>query len=139
MKLSRILLALALVATLAGVAYVSQRSDPPATAMAAAAQKFIDSLTPDQKKIALYDFDTKERTNWHFVPLQDKDKNPTRKGLRLQEMTAEQKEAARALVRTGTSASGYTQAITIMSLESILNDLEKPKGTNVRDPNWYFF
>jgi hypothetical protein len=139
MKLSRMLLALALVATLSGVAYVSQRSDPPATRMAAAAQKFIDSLTPDQKKVALFDFDDKERTNWHFIPLQDnKTKLPTRKGLRLQEMNTKQKELALALVAAGTSETGNKQATTIMSLESILKELEKG-GANVRDPEWYFF
>src|SRR5437773_1684872 len=119
MKLSRMLLALALVATMASVAYVSQRPDPPATKMALAAQKFIDSLTADQKKTALFDFDSGERTNWHFVPLQDKDKKPTRKGLRLQEMKADQKKLALALVAAGTSETGNKQATTIMSLESI--------------------
>src|SRR5262245_53248110 len=138
MKLSRMLLALVLVATLAGVAYVRQGSDPPATKMAAAAQKFVESLTPEQKKIALFDFDNAERTNWHFVPLQDKDKKPTRKGLRLQEMNAKQKELALALVAAGTSETGNKQATTIMSLESILKVLEK-NGANVRDPEWYFF
>src|SRR5439155_1679209 len=62
MKLSRILLALALVLLLTGVAYVSQRPDAPATRMAAAAQKFLDSLTPEQKKKAQFDFDNAERT-----------------------------------------------------------------------------
>jgi hypothetical protein len=53
-------------------------------------------------------------------------------------MTAEQKELARGLLKTCTSLSGYEKAVAIMSLESILHDLEK-NGTNVRNPEWYFF
>ena len=47
------------------------------------------------------------------------------KGLPLEEMTPEQKEAARNLLKTGTSAHGYLQATTIMTLEGILHQLEK--------------
>jgi hypothetical protein len=98
----------------------------------------VSSLTDDQKKQVMYAIDDKERTFWHFVPRQDKDKKPTRKGLRLEEMTPAQKEAALDLLRTGTSESGYQSAVTIMSLESILHDLEQVKN-NVRNPQWYFF
>jgi hypothetical protein len=52
-------------------------------------------------------------------------------------MTAPQKAAALALVQAGTSEKGYQAATTIMSLESILRELEKG-GANVRDPGWYF-
>src|SRR5262249_23936831 len=60
-----------------------------------------------------------------------------RKGLRLEEMNADQKEAVLELLMTGTSESGFKSAVTIMSLETILHDLEK-KGTMVRNPDWYF-
>jgi Protein of unknown function (DUF3500) len=139
MKLSRIMLAVPLVGVFTGVAYVSQRTDAPATKLAIVAQKFIDTLTPDQKKQTLFPFDSPERINWNFVPLQDKSKKPTRKGLRLEEMSPEQKKLALALVEVGTSTSGHKQATTIMSLESILKVQEGPKGANVRDPEWYFF
>jgi uncharacterized membrane protein len=139
MKFSRIVLAVPLVAMLAGVAYVSQSTDTPATKLAAAAQRFVDALTPEQKKQAIFAFDSPERTNWNFIPLQDKNKRPTRKGLPLQDMTADQKKLALALVEAGTSASGHRQATTIMNLESILKVLEAKKASNVRDPEWYFF
>jgi Protein of unknown function (DUF3500) len=139
MKLIRIALALALVGMLASVAYVSQRTDAPATRLAVAAQKFIDALTPEQKKQALFPFDNPERFNWDFVPLQDKDKRPTRKGLPLQDMNPEQKKLALALVEAGTSISGNKQATTIMSLEGILKVQEAKTGKIVRDPEWYFF
>jgi hypothetical protein len=138
MKLRRLLLAAALLVGLAGVAWVSQETEPVGAKMTAAAETFVGTLNAEQKKTAVFDFDSKERTNWHFVPYQTKDKKPMRKGLALQDMTAEQKEAARGLVRAGLSRDGYGKASTIMSLESILHDLEK-KGTMVRDPEWYYF
>src|SRR5262249_55392747 len=137
-KLYRLLLVLLLTAGLVGVAYVGQTAEPTGARMAAAAQKFLDTLKDDQKAKASFDFDDKERINWHFVPLQDADKKPTRKGLRLEEMSAEQKETALGLLRAGTSTRGYTSATTIMSLENILRDLEKGSGP-VRNPGWYFF
>jgi hypothetical protein len=82
-------------------------------------------------------FDDKERINWHFIPLQDKEKKSTRKGLPLEEMTAEQRNAALNMLRVGTSPGGYVKATTIMSLEGILRDLEKG-GAMVRNPDWYF-
>src|SRR5262249_20212957 len=90
------------------------------------------------KKVVVYDFNSPERTNWHFVPLQDENKKPTRKGMPLQDMNPQQKQLALALVAAGTSDTGNKQATTIMGLEAILKALEK-KGTNVRDPEWYFF
>jgi hypothetical protein len=138
MKLSRVLLALALVAGLAGVAYVSQRADTPGQKMAKAAQQFLESLSAEQKAMATFPFDSKERTSWWFVPREDKKKQPTRKGLPLKEMSEAQKKAALALVAAGTSVSGDKVAVTIMSLEAILRDLEKGKGPT-RDPEWYFF
>ena len=52
--------------------------------MVSAAQKLVDSLSADQKAKALIAFDSKERFNWNFVPLQDKEKKSTRKGLPLE-------------------------------------------------------
>jgi len=138
MTAKRLLLVFALSAALAGAAYVAREAAPPGTRMAGDAVKLVDSMTPEQKKKAVHDFDSKERTNWHFVPLQTPDKKPLRKGLPLEEMTAEQKQLAKELVGAGTSDSGYNKALTIMSLESILHDLEK-RGTMVRNPEWYFF
>ena len=138
MKLTRILVALVLLAGMAGLAYVAQQVESPGLKMAAAAQKFLGSLSPEQKTKAAFDFDSKERTRWFFVPLQDANRKPTRKGLPLEEMTADQKKAALALVAAGTSAQGNKQALTIMSLEAILRDQEK-KGAMVRNPDWYFF
>src|SRR5262245_27015447 len=137
MKLLRLFAAACAVAALTGVAYLAREQAPLGSQMADAAEKFLDTLAADQRTKAALAFDDKDRTNWQFVPLQDKDKKPTRKGVRFQELSEAQKAAALDLLKTGTSASGYKQAVTIMSLESIIHELEKG-GAMVRDPGWYF-
>jgi hypothetical protein len=137
MTVRRFLLVFLAAAVLAGAAAVSREADPVGARMTAAADRLLGSLDADQKAKALFAFDDRERTNWHFVPHQEK-KKPLRKGLRLEEMTESQKEAALQLVKAGTSPSGFVKATTIMSLEEILRDLEK-NGANVRNPGWYFF
>jgi hypothetical protein len=138
MKVTRLFLSLVALAALAGVAYVNQATESAAGKMATAAEKFLGTLDAEQKTKATFAFDSKERVNWHFVPLQDKDKKSTRKGLPLEAMTPEQKKAALEIVRAGTSGDGYTKATTIMSLEAILRQLEQG-GAMVRNPEWYFF
>jgi hypothetical protein len=138
MRLHRLLLALLAAAGLLGIAYVGHSAETPGVKMTNAAVKFLDSLKEEQTSKAVFNFDDKERTRWFFTPQQDKEKKATRKGLRLEEMTDAQKQLALDLVRAGTSASGYTKATTIMSLEAILHDLEK-NGAMVRNTGWYFF
>ena len=97
-----------------------------------AAKAFLSSLTDEQKSKAVMDFTGEERTNWHFIPR-------PRKGLPIKEMTQEQRLLAHGLLATGLSHRGYTKAVSIMSLESILAILEKGKtGSPVRDPEMYF-
>jgi len=139
MKLLRLSLALAALTTLAGLAYVAQQAEPSGNAIVVAAQKFLDGLSPEQKSQATFPYDSKERTNWNFTPQEEKKtKKATRKGLPLEAMTPDQKKAALALVRAGTSDKGNVAATTIMSLESILLEQEKGSGP-VRNPEWYFF
>jgi hypothetical protein len=137
MTVRRLLLVSALAAGLAGAASLSREARPAGVTMTEAAERFLGTLTAEQRARAVFGFDDKERTNWRFVPHQ-KDRKPLRKGLRLDEMTAEQREAARQLLRAGTSEGGFNRATAIMSLENILHDLEKDRGP-VRDPGWYFF
>jgi hypothetical protein len=137
MKLLRLALVAVAVSALAAVALVANQAPPAGAKMAAAANKFLATLTPEQKERATFAFDDPHREKWYFTPQQDRDRNPTRKGVRLEEMNADQKEAALELLRAGLSARGFDQAATIMSLEAILADLEK-KGAMVRNPGWYF-
>jgi hypothetical protein len=137
MKLTRIALALAALMVVAGLAYVGQGGQGSPD-MVAAAQKLVDSLSAEQKAKAMIAFDSKERFNWNFVPLQDKEKKSTRKGLPLEDMTADQKKLALLLLRSGTSELGGSTAETIMGLEAILREQEKG-GAMVRNTDWYFF
>jgi hypothetical protein len=122
---------------LLGVAFFAREAEPTGLKMTEAAQRFLNTLSPELRKKATFAFDDPERFNWHFVPL-EKDRKPTRKGVALFEMNEAQKEAARELLRSAVSAEGYQTAITIMSLEAILHELEQGKGPT-RDPQWYFF
>jgi hypothetical protein len=122
---------------LAAVALVAREERPTADQMTDAGEQFVASLSPELQKKAVFEFDDPHRTGWFFTPQQDKERNFTRKGVRFEELNEEQKKKALALLKTGTSAHGYEQATTIMSLENILKDVEK-KGTMVRNPDWYF-
>jgi hypothetical protein len=138
MKLARLAVALVAFLSVAGLAYVAQQAEPAGSSMVMAAQNFLDGLKADQKQQATFPYDSKERTNWNFTPQQDASKKSTRKGLPLEDMTPDQKKAALALLRAGTSETGNVKATTIMSLEAILRAQEK-KGAMVRNPEWYFF
>jgi hypothetical protein len=136
-QLRRFALVLVTISFLAGVGLFARDRQPAGSRMAGAAQSFLALLNAEQRAVATFPFDSPERLNWHFVPLQDKERNSTRKGLRLEKMTPEQKTAALAVLRSALSPGGFDSASTIMSFESILNELEAG-GTNVRNPGWYF-
>src|ERR1700761_6158146 len=101
------------------------------TVMADAANHFLAALTPDQKTKATYPLDDAERFDWHFIP-------KARKGLPFKEMTSGQQKLAHALLNTGLSQRGYSKAVTIMSLDDILKEMENGKGPT-RDPDLYYF
>ena len=96
-----------------------------------AANHFLDSLTPEQKAVAMISFDSDERQNWFYTPV-------PRKGLQLREMSPYQKRLATALLASGLSQQGFIKAETIMSLEDVLRSLEKDDGER-RNPEKYYF
>jgi hypothetical protein len=102
----------------------------PAQDMTEAANNVLAALTPDQKAKAIFEFKDDERFNWHFVP-------KSRKGLAFKDMTSPQRLLAHALLNTALSQRGYLKAVTIMSLEQILYDLENKAPS--RDADLYFF
>src|SRR5437763_665968 len=109
----------------------AQSTDHSSADMAAAAQAFWQSLTPDQQKTAGYKFDDEERFDWHFIP-------KPRKGLTIKDMTSAQRALAQGLLASGMSQKGYVKAVTIMSLDQVLKDIEQGKGPT-RDPELYYF
>ena len=100
--------------------------------MAMAAENFWASLTPEQQAKAGFPFDNDDRFNWHFIPRE-------RKGITWNDMTSAQQALAHAFLASGLSQRGYQQAVTIMSLDQILKDIEQGKGPKKRDPNNYAF
>ncbi len=134
-----IVVLLAFAAVLAGWAALRGQTGPepiappPASAfaeMVQAADVFLASLEPEQRSKARFEFEDAERLNWHFVPR-------ARRGLPLKEMSAEQQELARDILRAGLSRRAYLTASTIIELELVLREMgENPA---VRDPGLYYF
>jgi uncharacterized protein DUF3500 len=103
-----------------------------AAVMAGAANKFIASLTPEQKAKASFEFGDAQRFDWHFVPRD-------RKGVPLKDLDENQRKLAMEFMKSGLGAAGYQKATTIMSLEPVLAQLEGPNRRFPRDPELYFF
>ncbi|HEX3313406.1 MAG TPA: DUF3500 domain-containing protein [Gemmataceae bacterium] len=137
MKLVRLILAIGAVGGMTGLAYVAQQNEAAGPDQVSAASAFVDSLTPEQKQIGTFPFDSEERFDWNFTPQQDKNRKATRKGIPFEKLTAEQKAKAFALLKSGTSQSGDQTAKAIMNLENVLKEAEK-MGAMVRTPEWYF-
>jgi hypothetical protein len=111
----------------------SASAEPVQSDMLSSVGKFLASLTAEQKSKASFGFDDAERKNWHFIPR-------VRQGLTMKEMTHEQRLLAHALFASGMSSRGYGKAVSIMSLEAILAEMEKGQsGKAVRDSENYFF
>jgi hypothetical protein len=129
-------ISLALVGALTGWAVLAARAEPaldpmpPVMALASATEDFLGSLRPEQREKAVFHFEDGERINWHFIPR-------ARRGLPLKEMSPEQQELARRILRAALSQGGYIKANTIIELELVLREMgENPA---VRDPELYFF
>jgi hypothetical protein len=115
----RLVIAVSLVAVLvAGVVVSAQRS---ASAMVAAATAFLDSLTPEQRKLVMFPLDSSERTHFNFIP----DEAFPRNGIQMKALTAAQRTLAHALLQTGLSQRGYMTYNGIMELETVLKGVEE--------------
>ncbi len=104
---------------------------PETDEMAGAAANFLAALTPEQKAKALFPFESDARTDWYFIP-------KIRKGLTIKEMDSAERALAYGFLSTGLSHKGNLKAMTIMSLDQILKDMEQGRGP-VRDPELYYF
>jgi hypothetical protein len=113
---------------------------PTPASMASAANAFLASLTPEQRQKAAFAFASDERTRWHFIPTETFPRN----GLTLKEMSAPQRALAHDLLKAGLSQRGYMTATDIMTLETLLGEMEATArggrgGGLVRDSERYFF
>jgi len=108
--------------------------------MAETANRFLKSLSPEQRAKAQFPFGEEERFFFHYIPSDDFPKalKRPRMGLTLREMTPQQKHLASALLSAGLSQQGYIKATTIMSLEEVLRAVEGDSGER-RNPEKYHF
>jgi hypothetical protein len=101
-----------------------------------AANRLIQSLSPELKSQMMFSFDHSERFNINFVPM-------VRKGPTFHDFNPDQKKAAMDLLNVSLSATGYKKVVEIMDLEKILRQLEGdeklPDGRFRRDPLNYHF
>ena len=127
--MARTIFNVACLVVLLGTITLSQQPADPASAMAEAAARFLDTLDDEQEAAARFPFDGEDRFDWHFIPRE-------RKGVSLKMMTGPQRAAALDLVRAGLSEEGFTKSEVIRQLEQILYEQE---GRDIRDPDLYFF
>ena len=131
-------LSVGLLAALASGILVSARAVTPArpgpaeisAAMAAAANKFLASLGPAERKLAEHPFDDADRQSLTFVPR-------ARSGVPLKALNPDQRKLAHELWKTGLSSTGYDKAQKIVELEKVLAAIEKNPVR--RDPELYYF
>jgi hypothetical protein len=110
----------------------------PVNRMRAAADALLSNLSREQLARAQFAFvDEAERRDWDFIP------KYRPHGLPLREMTDRQQVLAQQLLATGLSLTGYTQAVTIMSFENVLRELNKERmglvANEVRHSGKYLF
>jgi hypothetical protein len=127
-----LLVGLAPIRALVGQAATDRGATTPAIT---AARAVLRSLPDSIRTGATFSFDSTERSNWYYVPLD-------RKGVTLGRMHAEARARVDSLLLTGLSPRGFATAKSIMRHEAILHDIEAagpPEGRrNVRDSSKYY-
>lgn len=118
-----------------GAIVAHARAASPASEIADAASNFLGALTPAQKEKAVYELKSEARHQWHFIPTEMVSFG--RKGVPFKELTPPQRELGLALLRASLSDPGYRKATQIMSLESVLKEIEKNARVD-RNPELYF-
>lgn len=115
------------------IIFLSVSLKTAAQEMSAGAEYFISLLSKEQRAKTLFTFDSEERFNFHFFPIND------RKGLPLEEMNDRQRTAAFALLKTSLSSATVKKIEEIIKLENILKELENRKPEDdFRDPGKYY-
>ena len=104
--------------------------------MCQAAELFIKSLDDEQLLQATFDFESKIRSTWAYLPDKYIKPNGIRTGLKIKGMTPQQRIFAYALLNSALSQKGALTVNTIMALEQVLYDLENKNP--IRDPQLYY-
>jgi len=95
------------------------------------ASRFLNSLDKEQRKKALYSFDSVSKQDWHYLPAT----MYPRAGIALTQLNPEQKEILFSLLQSSLSETGYAKTQQIISLENILAEITG--NTEMRDPEKY--
>lgn len=99
--------------------------DTPAT-------QFLKSLTEDQREKAQLVFDDGSKSSWHYIP----STMFSRAGIKLAELSKNQKELFHEFLQSSLSETGYTKTTKIIDLENVL--LEISGDSAMRDPEKYY-
>ena len=106
--------------------------DPPGAQMKVFADAFLETLDEEQKKKAVMPYGAEQRTDWHFIPKDE------RKGLAIRDMNVAQRTASLRLLRAALSDAGYDKSADIMLLEGVIRELEGKDRRWERDPQKYY-
>ncbi|NQZ56959.1 MAG: DUF3500 domain-containing protein [Lentisphaeraceae bacterium] len=104
--------------------------------MCRAAELFIKSLNDQQLAQATFDFEDTIRSTWAYLPDKYIKPNGIRTGLKIKDMTPQQRILAYGLLNSALSQKGALTVNTIMALEQVLYDLERKNP--IRDPHLYY-
>lgn len=100
--------------------------------ISATAKRFVTSLDESQKPLTLFPFESEERYNFHYFPIDD------RKGLPLDKMTDKQKDLTMQLLALCLTDNTVKKINDIIALEDILKVMENRKpDDHFRDPGKY--
>lgn len=104
------------------------------------ANRFLQSLTDEQRKQSVFPFDHKLRTTWHYFPERGfkEEFGYDRPGIMFKHMDSKQRLYAQALLAAGMSQAGYIKAMNVISMEEIVKIMEADT-TGHRDPERYHF
>lgn len=108
-------------------------SDPVASTMAEACERFLATLSEDDRRRATFPFADDERFVWHYTPIE-------RRGVPLGDLDEASLRATDALLRAPLSEDGADTARAIIDHEETLGRLEEEAGATffTRDPGLYF-
>ena len=110
----------------------------PEVIMADTANRLLDSLTEEQKGVALFEFGSEERLKWHYFPADGfrEEFGHDRRGVTFKRMNYTQRLLAHSLLNAGLSQSGFVKAGKVMLLEEIVRIIEDD-NTGHRDAENY--
>ncbi len=120
--------AFSLAAACAAMPFAHAQTATTTTVAVAAAQRLIDATSPAHRTLLLHPFTDAARSDWHYTPR-------SRDGLPWKAMSAAQRDATTALLRSALNEQGLEKVRALMALEITLRELES-FGLN-RDPENY--